>query len=423
MKKYLIFVLVALSACTPPTPSAGVRRQALVGDKIDLSFNMPMVDGRNDGVGMGTRQVPDAKVAQMIYDNELDLETTVAFYDSDETNVGDILGGYDVNSNLESPIGIDTFSAFSYIRGTLHTFGVGYQPYGCDVKIRAWEKPDSGKGGMRALVNGCQLNPDVTWTPASGTIPEFNTLWAMSRNGTSTYLPALLEDGPWAWHGDDNAHRPEGVSLGDSLVAMQYNYASYDRLGLCSRLYTMHETRTRDGIYSFAYPGDRLQDQYSKFAASDLEGQESVQWVLVNLGTNNILDSNDGPTLIGHYQDLLDDVCSSNPGVKFVVEAILPAKTYYDGGGGSRFTAWQYANQAIMGTRSTGSENLQCPSGCTLHRYDGASQYMDAGNHGGTAGDLWSSCDSGDHIHPNIACRIKMAELQSADLRDAGALP
>lgn len=177
------------------------------------------------------------------------------------------------------------------------------------------------------------------------------------------------------------------LSIGDSTIAAGYG-------GAVVPSYVANFTP----ITSTAQGGDTVLGQTSKFNA--LNNKQDFDVVVIQIGLNDMSDSQTTETVLSNYQKLVDLVRSTtNIRCKIYVSKMLPCKQrfidiYGATNGAASQQRWVELNDAIMTTINNADG-----------RIDSHVPLLDDGN-----GNLKAEYNSGDNIHENVAGRQLIAD-------------
>lgn len=180
----------------------------------------------------------------------------------------------------------------------------------------------------------------------------------------------------------------EGLVFGDSITAI---YSPMT--GSYQWIYTLNEGRSREGIVSYSYPGERVDQQQARYDSCAQKGKSYVNWIFLMCGVNDVMQGATSATVISRIQSFVNDINTNNPNARIILAPITPCESHV---GATEWTTIQAINTAIAGgggTPITGSNLI-------VMSYWNA---LDAGYlASGTAnGVLAAQYDSGDGLHPN----------------------
>jgi hypothetical protein len=240
-------------------------------------------------------------------------------------------------------------------------------------------------GAWSAVQGQVALTPTQVQTPVTG-------FWLGSKSGTSNFLARAFT---FLRRQSNDPLSAEGVMLGDSLTSI---YSSLT--GVHGWIQTLAEGRVRPGIISYAYPGETIGQQQTRWDNSPQKGQSYVKWVFILLGQNNIdpaVGNQTDVTAAAALQSLVNDIHAANPTAKILLATNLPTNCAF-----SATVQGYYANfnNDIIGT---GPNPITDPGGGVLVRFGLWTQLA-----GGTTPSTYcylSQYNNGDNIHENDAGR------------------
>jgi lysophospholipase L1-like esterase len=281
-----------------------------------------------------------------------------------------------------------------------------------------WNRPSDNKGGYNLWWNGCryggQNRSAFRYAAVAQATPT--SLYLNSNLGAAgSALPApvtLLRRVDQAAPGGrrdvgTDFEAAEGVILGDSIVTAVSPWGFYTG----AYIYTVSEGKTRRGIVSFADSGFTIAGQTSQWTSSAQRGRSDIQWLIIQLGVNDIITGRTEVQMTTDMQALIDDINTQNPTAKILLSPMTPCKAIYTG---PQYALWLAFNADIAGSGAipiTGSNLIRLSPWASLN--DGA-------------GNLAALYDGGngyvDGVHPNDTGRFIQAAAFRAALVAEGLL-
>lgn len=202
----------------------------------------------------------------------------------------------------------------------------------------------------------------------------------------------------------------KGLIIGNSTITA---YLGYTEVGVY--VFTTADTAAGSTYFNQAVPGHTISDQLTVYRA---DGNKSTyDWIIVEIGLNDLSISNSAATTLGAYQRLIDTIrLYSKAGAKILVSAMTPCRqrldTLYGGTNGPlSYQKWIDMNYAIMGG---GSNKI---TGVDYRINDHVAKLSD-----GDGRLLWYYEGPGDHIHENNAGRQVIGLTWRKALNDLGFL-
>lgn len=184
-----------------------------------------------------------------------------------------------------------------------------------------------------------------------------------------------------------------GKTIGDSIVA-QY-------LGQNSIPYYLFSAADLANGYSVvdqSQPGNTIQQQWEIY--NDDPNKLLYDWVIVQVGVNNLANGNLIADIIDAYQYLIDFIRSTGkPSIKIILSTMTPCKERLDSIGYS-YTNWLLLNEAIRGEGSTpitGANGV-----CEIH-----TDFLNDGS--GNLLPEYEISGVDDHIHINNTAKSRVA--------------
>ncbi len=180
----------------------------------------------------------------------------------------------------------------------------------------------------------------------------------------------------------------KGLAIGDSIVA---NYEGME--SITHYLYTSGDYSAGYDVLNQAVGGDTIEQQQAIFEADP--NKDTYDWVIIQIGVNNLSNSNAIADIRSAYQTLVDYVrANGKDGVKIILSTMTPCKERLDAIGYS-YANWLLLNESIRGEGAnpiTGADGI-----CSTHTglLNDGSDNLNA---------IYES-PANDHIHPNNAGR------------------
>jgi lysophospholipase L1-like esterase len=258
-------------------------------------------------------------------------------------------------------------------------------------EIECWYDTAANQCGIRQTVNGCVTQ--TTGPTTGGPLAPLSAFWIGSHLGTSDFFIGLYQSAQTRSAAPSSAF--EIAIVGDSEPGGSVSPA------LGASLYSLAQSKTRPGIFSIARGGARISDAMTFWLAADnlARGNPAVRVIIVECGTNNILQGADAATTATAMAKLTARIHADNPGAKIVLMGIVPIYS---------FPAVRTAYNAILMNPSGGiyaDVRIPCPAALD----DGA---------GGLA-----IAYAIDNLHPNTAGKRLQAAPLIAALQAQGVLP
>lgn len=270
---------------------------------------------------------------------------------------------------------------------------VGIQTQGKGFRWEFWYRPSSNDFGMQFWVNGMRESNATYRNTGTSAIGTVTAAYLGHNNGTSIFPRRHT-----MWRKTSRSlDACEGVLLGDSIVSTYSADPS-----AATYIYTSSEARNRDGIVSYAYPGQTINQQTTAWQGSAQRGAVGVAWVWIHAGINDLNTGGDSAaTATSDLQALINDINTQNPSAKVIVAPVFPCKSAVGA------TVWAKAETYNSNIAGTGPNPI---TGSNLIRL----AYWTAADDG--SGNLIAAYDSGDGIHENTAGRQYIAGLVRAAL-------
>lgn len=187
----------------------------------------------------------------------------------------------------------------------------------------------------------------------------------------------------------------KGVLIGDSIVQNMYLYSR-------APLVAGGSTVTR-----LAVAGDTIGNQIGRWMVSPLRGDETVDWIYVQIGINDILHGQlDAREMYGIMSLFIADIRANNPGALVYLSVPDPAKLKLDAvsltGGKNRQQVWVEFKALLLAN-------------------GGTSFISDALNDGNDS--LIVMFEKPDHLHPNPAGDLLSGNLLRAKVDETFSCP
>jgi hypothetical protein len=174
------------------------------------------------------------------------------------------------------------------------------------------------------------------------------------------------------------------------------------------------ESIERPGIFSYAFPGETIEQQYTRYTLSKQFGQSYVVNITEQAGINNIsLGQTDVQTL-GHYQTAVTGFNTNNPDATVYLMPLWPTNATLTG---TQQGYYLTVNQAIIGqggTPITGTHLVRMYPGTALWQSgiywpfinDGANNLASwtsiDGRHQNTAGSIYMGAVTAGYFEANL---------------------
>ena len=203
------------------------------------------------------------------------------------------------------------------------------------------------------------------------------------------------------------ANAEKGCVIGNSTVAAYAGQKS-----IAYYLLTAPDIAQGVTVDSLAYPGHTIVQQQTLFLAS--ANKSNYDWIVVEIGLNDLKPSESAATALGQYQALVDSInVYKKAGAKLILSTMIPCKArllnlYGATDGLVSYQKWLDMNTAIMGSGA----NAITGADYTINTHTAV---LNDGS-----GNLAAKYDTGDGIHENNAARIIIAYYWSALLKSAG---
>lgn len=184
----------------------------------------------------------------------------------------------------------------------------------------------------------------------------------------------------------------QGLAVGDSTVA---SYAGGTQLA--DLLYNSAEELNGYSCANIAVAGDTIAQQEAAWTAY---GSKTVpDFIVVQIGLNDLVPAESAATALGRYQDLIDTInAGKRSDCKVFTSAMIPCKSrlidlYGAIDGVTSYNKWLAMNTAIIGSGGSAITGFT----------DYINEHQTTMNDG--SGNLLGAYDTGDGIHPNDAGR------------------
>lgn len=200
-----------------------------------------------------------------------------------------------------------------------------------------------------------------------------------------------------------------GIVLGNSTIAA---YAGQNDVSYY--LVTHADTLNGMTVKSLAVPGASIAGQRTTFSSAI--GTTKYDWIVIEVGLNDLDPAESAATALGRYQTLIDTVSThQNTGGIIVLSTMTPCKAqlitlYGETDGLVSYQKWLDMNDAIMGNGANAITG-------TDYQINSHTAALNDGS-----GNLDAAYDTGDHVHENNAGRIIIAAVWRAVLNQAGYL-
>lgn len=302
--------------------------------------------------------------------------------------------------------GVDVITALALTTGAT---GLGQQTkIGQMIRLRAWWNPSTGDAGIRMSCNGA-IGYDKIETASGSALTVPSDGWLGSNAGTSGHAPLRHYRLVSYSASESKAVVPIGSVLGDSTISSFVNAG----VSVPSLLRT-GTAALENNVRVLAYPGSTIANQKTQWQAFSATEKSTLQWVMIQIGHNDIAPTTDAPTVIASLQDLIATVRADVPAsCKIYVGQMSPAKQRFIDvhgavDGATVYQQWLDVNEAINNggaTPITGVDGRIVDHVATLN--DGS-------------GNLTAAYDTGDHIHENNSGRQVIADAWFAGIPAIG---
>lgn len=150
----------------------------------------------------------------------------------------------------------------------------------------------------------------------------------------------------------------QGKTLGDSIVA---NYLGQNSIPYY--LFSASDIARGYSVVDQSVPANTIQQQMDIYEADP--NKLTYDWVIVQVGVNNLADANEIEDIIFAYQQLIDYIrATGKPSIKIIVSTMTPCKERLDAIGYSQ-TNFLLLNEAIRGEGPTPITNVNAR--CSVH--------------------------------------------------------
>lgn len=300
--------------------------------------------------------------SQLVSGGNLTFDLGIRVNRSDnQFSIGDWLGGASVADSLRTLYSGDgstiTFYNQSLGGNVGSSFAYGYARSGSYAQIELWY--NSGTfigGGIRGRVNGCQISTDASITPTT-TLDAYTSAFFLTRDGSSVPQTGQFLVKCRRKTNNPNLLWAEGAILGDSIMA-ENNVpvgTGPQQAAVGALIYTESEAQARAGIYSISHAGDTVANQKTAWLASPMHTRGTIlQWIIIQVGINDILAGTSSSTVITSLQDLVTTIAADAPQATIFMGQMTPCKTYLDSQNAAFYARWQAVNTAISNGTITG---------------------------------------------------------------------
>lgn len=256
------------------------------------------------------------------------------------------------------------------------------------MTVRSWYDPVSNLCGMRMGVNGVYQWDAIGATSANTLVLPPATAWVGAQNGGAPYSGVSQDTFISYNRGVSKTMSFAGCVIGDSTIA-SYSSASGVNVASLIREVEWNESKL---IRSLALGGDTIAGQNAKW--NSFAEKSGLEWVMVQIGLNDIDPDTPTATSISLLQDLIDDVVATKPAdCEVIVGQMIPCYarmiTRYGNSAPDAYVKWLAMNEAIAGEGSTPITGVDARVTSHVPLLDNGTGY------------LRTEYDSGDGIHPN----------------------
>jgi Domain of unknown function (DUF4082) len=359
---------------------------------------IPASDGRFNIVADWLVDGQDIAFGQATPSNTLfDFDTPDGKFnlqDGDQTVLTAMVRGVDyITSGLSINIGL--LQPDTIFRTQLY-----YDPAVPEATIAGWVNGCAASGATVGSISGAVHTPTLA---AIGSL----------TNGTNQTQRRVTSWARGDLVGRPDPYRSEFLIQGDSLMS---EYPG-DHPAVCKYIYTVAQSIERSGIFSYAFPGETIEQQYTRYAASKQFGQPYVHGITEQAGINNISVGQTDVQTIGHYQTAVTGFNTNNSGAKVYLMPLWPTNATLSA---PQQGYYLNVNQAIIGqggTPITGSNLVRMYPGTTLWA---SGIYWPFINDGANNLASWTSVDG---RHQNTAGSVYMGAVTAGYFQANGQLP
>lgn len=248
-------------------------------------------------------------------------------------------------------------------------------------------------------------NDEITWTNVhtysftyTGTVYPFNIIENAPRLGR-IYEPKLY------------SFATTGCIIGNSTVASYLGQKRIDEF-----MFTSQEAATGFAATNIAVPGHTIAQQRAAWEAQSTATKKAYQWIIVEIGLNDLNPAESAATAMARYQTLIDTLYSQkSPNCKIILATMTPLKqrlidVYGSVNGLVSWQKWKDMNNAIMTTVTKAD-----------YRFKQHTQLM--GNINGNLDTAYEVYGTYDHVHQNDAGRRLQALYYRQALQELKLLP
>ena len=206
----------------------------------------------------------------------------------------------------------------------------------------------------------------------------------------------------------------KGAILGNSTVASYLGANGVD-------YYLLNTQETAAGFYvdNHAVPGHTIDQQRAVWQALTTAQKKSYNYVVVEIGLNDLNPAVSIDTTLAKYQQLIDTIYNQKgPYCKILLATMTPCKQrlydVYGGSGAASWQKWKDINSAIMGTYTTNITKAD-------YRFNQHTLTMENAN--GNLDTMLEVYGTYDHIHESNAGRNIIAQSYRTALQKLRLLP
>ncbi len=204
----------------------------------------------------------------------------------------------------------------------------------------------------------------------------------------------------------------KGLCIGNSTVAEYLGGSS-----VASLLFTAEEIVQGYNCQSLAVPGHTIDQQLELW--KNFQGKEMINWIIVEIGLNDLAPDDPLETTLNRYQRLIDTINKTSfSNTRVILATMTPVRqrlkdVYRDAGkANTSYRKWLAMNNAIMGKDKYAIKGVD-------YRFNGHTIIM-----GDRKGNLRPEYELSqkDHVHQNTAGRMVMASQWRIALTRLGML-
>lgn len=205
-----------------------------------------------------------------------------------------------------------------------------------------------------------------------------------------------------------------GCIIGNSTVAAYAGQSAVDVF-----MFNAQETATGFSATNLAVPGNTIDQQRAAWEAQSTATKKSYQWIIAEIGLNDLDPTVSTATTIAKYQQMVDTFYSQkSPNCKIILASMTPLKArlqfVYPSTWATAWQKWKDLNTAIMGGGAT-------PITKADYRFNQHTVLMENAN--GNLDTVYEVYTVYDHVHQNNAGRALQAKYYVQALQEMKLLP